>query len=218
VASSAPTHQAHPAPGAVHGPQPLLQRTLFFVRERVGLLQLVDTFDILDPGTGQAIGIAREEPPTWAKWLRLLVHKRMLPTAVNVYEHEDQPPVLSLRRGFTLFRAKIQVTAGPDTLGCLQSKVFSLGGGFHVLDNTGQRFAEVKGDWKGWNFRFLTASGQEIGTVTKKWAGMGRELFTSADNYVIALNPLPGGTNAAASALLLASGLAIDIVLKESAD
>ncbi len=51
----------------------LLERTSFFVKERAGLLKLTDTYDILDPATGRIIGIAREEPPVWAKWLRLVI-------------------------------------------------------------------------------------------------------------------------------------------------
>jgi uncharacterized protein YxjI len=77
-----------------------------------------------------------------------------------------------------------------------------------------QPVAEIKGDWKGWNFRFLTPDGVEIGTVTKKWAGIGKEFFTSADNYMISLNE--GRTLRPESApLLLAAGLAIDTVYKE---
>jgi hypothetical protein len=64
-----------------------------------------------------------------------------------------------------------------------KSKLFSIGGGFHVLDGTEQPVAEISGDWKGWNFRFVTPDGTEIGRVTKKWAGLGKELFTAADNY-----------------------------------
>jgi hypothetical protein len=51
--------------------------------------------------------------------------------------------------------------------------------------------------------------------VTKQWAGLGKELFTSADNYVIALDErLPVAPEAAA--LLLAAGLAIDTVYNEN--
>jgi uncharacterized protein YxjI len=49
-----------------------------------------------------------------------------------------------------------------------------------------------------------------MGTVTKKWGGLGRELFTSADNYVIEVKE-----SGAANALLIAAALAIDIVFKE---
>ena len=194
----------------------LLQRTTYFIKERIGFVKLTDTYDILDPATQQPIGIAREEPPGWAKWLRLLVNKQMLPTTVNVYETEGQPPIFSIHRPMTLFRAKVKVNGpGGQPLGYFKSKIFSLGGGFFVFNNQDQQVAEVKGDWKGWNFKFISQDGRELGTVTKKWAGIGRELFTSADNYMIALNDTGDG-QAAASALLLAAGLAIDIVFKES--
>ena len=138
----------------------------------------------------------------------------MLPTSVNIYEQEGQPPVLSIQRGFTLLRSKIGVASQGRELGYFKSKILSLGGGFYVFDNRDQQVAEVKGNWKGWDFRFLNKNGREIGTVTKKWAGLGKELFTSADNYVIAVTD-PNGVQEGASALLLAAGLAIDIVFKE---
>src|SRR5438093_5380026 len=95
----------------------LLERTSFFVKERVAMLKLTDTYDILDPATGQTIGVAREEPPIWAKWLRLVVAKHTMPTTVNIYEQEGRPPVLSIHRGFTLIRSKIRVVAGGKPLG-----------------------------------------------------------------------------------------------------
>jgi uncharacterized protein YxjI len=192
----------------------LLQRTTFFVKEHVAILKLTDTYDILDPASGQNIGVAKEEPPAWAKWLRLVVKKHLMPTAVNIYEAEGQPPVLSIHRGFTFLRSKVTVTSGGRALGYFKSKLISIGGGFLVFDHTDQQVAEVKGNWKGWDFRFLNKNGREIGTVTKKWAGLGKELFTSADNYIISVTDTSAGPDAAA--LLLAAGLAIDVVYKEN--
>ena len=40
--------------------------------------------------------------------------------------------------------------------------------------------------------RTYDADGNEMGTITKKWAGIGKELFTSADNYIISLDEDPG--------------------------
>jgi hypothetical protein len=123
--------------------------------------------------------------------------------------------LLTISRGVTLWRSNVTVTDSVGKqIGLFKSKVFSLGGGFHVLDNLQQPVAEIKGDWKGWNFRFLTPEGNEIGKVTKKWAGLGKELFTSADNYVIALNET-AAIRPDAAPLLLAAGLAIDTVYKE---
>jgi uncharacterized protein YxjI len=194
----------------------LLNRTTYFVKERVAFAKLTDIYDILDPQTQEQIGIAKEEPSFWGKWLRLVVNKQLLPTTVNVYEREDQPPVFSIHRPITLFRSKVRVTDGNgQSLGYFKSKLLSIGGGFFVFNTQDQQVAEVKGDWKGWNFKFLGQGGREIGTVTKKWAGIGKELFTSADNYMIALND-GGGSATESAALLLAAGLAIDIVYKEN--
>ena len=213
-----PAATAEPAAGTAFGSpddRPLLERSTFFVKEHVGLLKLTDTFDILDPMTQQLIGIAKEEPPEWAKWLRLVVEKSKLPTKFSIYEVEGQPPVVTVKRGFTLFQKKIFVIAGDGTqLGYFKKKFISIGGGFNVFDNAEQQVAEVKGNWKGKEFKFVTKSGREIGTVAKKWAGLGKELFTSADNYIISLSD-PHSAGPAASALLLAAGLAIDVVFKE---
>jgi uncharacterized protein YxjI len=206
--------EASAAQLAGSGDRSLLERTSFFVKERAGLLKLTDTYDILDPATGRNIGIAREEPPIWAKWLRLVIAKQTMPTTVNIYEQEGRPPVLSIHRGFTFIRSKVRVVAGGKPLGYFKSKLISIGGGFNVFDNQDQQVAEVKGNWKGWDFKFVSKQGREIGSVTKKWAGLGKELFTSADNYIISLKDL-SGASPVASALLLAAGLAIDVVYKE---
>jgi len=197
----------------------LFQRRRFFVKERVSLLKLTDTYDIVDPETRLTIGVAREEPPMWAKLMRLIVKKPLLPTVVNVYESETEsaPPVLWLEKSPGLFKTTVVVkhhTLGE--IGRFKTKWFSFGGAFHVFDRSGQKVGEVKGDWKGWNFRMLDARGQETGVVTKKWGGVGRELFTTADNYMVSLNDkTPAQPDQ--GPMLLAAGLAIDIVYKEAA-
>lgn len=192
----------------------LLDRSQFFIRERVGVLKLTNTYDILDPATNQVIGVAKEEPPTWSKFLRLLLSAQMLPTAIYVYDLEGTNPVVSITRGFTFLRAKVQVRSGGRDLGYFQTKWFSLRGGFNLLDPQNHQVAELKGNWVGWEFRFLSNSGREIGTVTKKWAGLAKEMFTSADNYLIAISDR-SAAGPATSALLLAAGLAVDIIFKE---
>jgi len=193
----------------------MFERKAWLVKERVGFLKLVDTYDIYDPATGAQIGVAKEKVSILVHILRFLINKRLLPTSVEVREREDGRLLLGMSRGVSLLHAHVTVTNDAGrTIGRLKSKLFSIGGGFHVLDGAEQPIAEIKGDWKGWNFRFLTPEGTEIGKVTKKWAGIGKELFTSADNYMISLNE--GRSIRPDSApLLLAAGLAIDTVYKE---
>lgn len=50
--------------------------------------------------------------------------------------------------------------------------------------------------------------------VTKKWAGLGKELFTSADNYALEISDsVP--KNDSVRPLILAAVMCIDMVLKE---
>jgi uncharacterized protein YxjI len=195
----------------------MLDRKMYFIRERVGFLKLADTYDILDPETQVQLGIAKEKPGWLVHVLRFLVNKQLLPTKVFVYEgsnpEDESKLVLSIHRGFTLIRSRVNIQdKSGQVVGWFQSKLFSLGGAFRVFDAAGTEVALVKGDWKGWNFRFLDKSENEIGSVTKKWAGIGKELFTSADNYIITLNQ---ASSPAKAILLLAAGLAVDTVYKE---
>ncbi|MGY8655364.1 MAG: phospholipid scramblase-related protein [Verrucomicrobiia bacterium] len=194
----------------------LLDYNQFFIKEHVGAFKLTDAYDILDPETETKIGIAREEPPGWAKFLRLVVNKRLMPTTINVYEADEQTIAFSIRRSFALFAPKIPITdATGQEIGHFKGKTFALKAGFYVNDPQGNRFAEVKGDWKAWTFRFMDSSEREIGTVSKKWAGMAKEFFTSADNYMIDINP-DVAANPVSKILLLAAGLAVDMIFKEN--
>lgn len=194
----------------------MLGRNQYFIREHVGMFKLTDTYDILDPETQQQIGVAKEEISGLMHVLRFLINKQFLPTTVNVYEGanaETAMRLFSIKRGFTFLRSRVDVVdAQGEVVGWFKSKFLSLGGAFRVFDKNDREVARVKGDWKGWNFKFLMGE-QEIGCVTKKWSGLGKELFTSADNYIISLN---GDPNPAKAVLLLAAGLAIDTIYKET--
>jgi hypothetical protein len=129
----------------------MFDRKTLLVKERVGFLRFVDTFDIYDPATGAQIGIARENTSVLLKLLRLLINKRLLPTRVEVREREDTPVLITLRRGASILTARVSMRNAMDAeIGLFKSKLFSLGGGFHVLDAHQQPIADVKGDWKGW--------------------------------------------------------------------
>jgi len=196
----------------------MLNRKTYFIKEHVGMLKLSNTYDILDPETKAQLGVAQEKPGVAIHLLRLLVNKLLLPTKVFVYEGNNPEDASQLRfsihKGFAFFRPRVEIQDPQGTVvGWFQrKKLFSFSGYFNVFDANGTEVAAVKGDWKGWNFKFLDASGNEMGSISKKWAGLGKELFTSADQYVIDLNEEPAAGKAI---LLLAAGLAVDTIYKE---
>ena len=195
----------------------LLDRRTFLVKEQVEFLKFKDRYDIFDPESGVQIGFAQEVVSSWVMILRILASnmKTMFPTTVVVKETEDSEPVLTIKRSFSFLRSKVDVIDQHQTcVGFFKSKIFTIGGGFTVHSPDGEQIADVKGNWKGWDFKLNDLNGNELGVVNKKWAGALKEIFTSADNYVISLNESVG-SNQGLAGLLLAAGLAIDIVFKE---
>ncbi|MBL8025362.1 MAG: oxidoreductase [Fibrobacteres bacterium] len=196
----------------------MLNLKQWFIREHVGILKFSNMYDILDPSSKKVIGFAKEEVPAWNHLLRLIVSKQMLPTSVRISEGGDENNpgnlLFEIKRGFNIgFRTKVDIlNSKGEIVGYFQKVVLSLGGKFLVFNASGTQVATLAGDWKGWDFRFTDSAGKELGRVSKEWSGLGKELFTTADNYIVSINE----ENPALAILLLAAGLAIDTIFKEN--
>jgi uncharacterized protein YxjI len=193
----------------------VLNKNIFFVKEHVGLLKASNSFDILDPETQQTVMHCREENLGFlTKMFRFTDYKRMTPFEIDVKDSQGNK-IVTVKRGVSLFLSHVQVLDENGTLiGKFKQKFFSIGGKFEVLDANDRPLCMLKGKWTSWDFRFVSADNKEFATVTKKWGGLGKELFTSADNYVLQINnEVP--ENHAIRKLILAAVMCIDLVLKE---
>jgi uncharacterized protein YxjI len=197
----------------------LAGRRHFFVRQHAAVFKLSGAYDILDPATQQLIGSAKEMPPTWAKFVRLLVGKEICPTMVEVREVGNPSIFLTLHKGPGLLRHTVTARDGMrKEIGVFRTKLFSWRSCLLLYGSDGRPCGEVKGDWKRWNFAVRDERGHELATISKKWAGIGKELFTTADSYMIALSdsaPARAHDNNDLATFVLAAGLAIDLVIKE---
>ncbi len=195
-------------------PSPLLGRSTFFIRERVAFMKLTDAYDILDPVTGAPLGLAKEEPK--AAWLRLLVNKQLLPTTVVVYEADGQTVALRIEKPFTFWRTRLSVyDARGRFLGLLSTKMFSFKRELIVEDANERPIGGFSGKWLSWTRELVDGTGQVIGTMDKKWAGLAKEFFTSADNYQLTLAP-GAAERPEQVALLLAACLGYDLIYTEN--
>lgn len=193
----------------------LLDRNDFFIKEHVGMFKMHDVYDILDPESQEKLAEAKEIVSGFKKLLRLFINKNLMSTRVEIRDAEGTL-VFSIVRPFRFFRAEVQVlNENDEKIGYFKSKILSIGGGFYVYNTRDKQVAEVQGKWTGFEYKFVTPSGEELGRVTKKWGGLAKELFTSADNYIVAIED-ELSDDPEAKMLLLAAALAIDIVYKES--
>jgi uncharacterized protein YxjI len=186
----------------------MLSYRQFLVKERVSFIYSNDVYDIYDPETGDQIGYAVENPPFWACYARMLLPKNLLPTRVEFFEDESGGPIMTLYKKPGLFKDDVRLYDALDNyFGSLKTKSLLQGGGFFVYDAGGSQVAEVRGDWKGRNYKILSDTGRKLAVVTQKWAGFAKEVFTTSDTYMISVNE---HEDAQTVALALATALAID--------
>jgi uncharacterized protein YxjI len=192
----------------------VLSRNTYLVKEHVGLFKAANNYDIYDPDTGTEIMACREEKlGIFTKILRFTDYKRMTPFDIQITT-PDGRQVVRVKRGISIFLSRVEVLDENDkVIGLFKQKFFSIGGAFSVLDANERPVCSLKGKWTGWDFKFL--NGQiELAHVSKKWAGIGKELFTSADNYVLQISDsIP--VDDVRRQLILAAVMCIDMVLKE---
>ncbi|MCA9216899.1 MAG: oxidoreductase [Planctomycetales bacterium] len=193
---------------------PVLNRNTFLVKEHVGMFKAASNYDVFDPETGDMIMTCRElRIGIFTKMLRFTDYKRMTPFFLDI-DAADGTQLISVKRGISLFLSKVDVLDENDQrIGGFSQKLFSIGGKFDVMGPSNQLLCTLKGKWTSWDFRFVTGD-KELARVTKKWSGLGKELFTSADNYVLEISDQVPPNNPLRQ-LILASVFCIDLVLKE---
>lgn len=194
---------------------PILNRNLFFVKEHVAMFKAANSFDIFDGQNQQLVMQCREENlGFFTKMFRFTDYKRMTPFDIDIKTTAGEK-ILTVKRGVSFFLSTVQVLDETGTvIGKFKQKFFSIGGKFEVLDASDRSLCMLKGKWTSWDFKFVSADNREFATVTKKWAGLGKEFFTSADNYVLQVSQdVP--ENHPLRMLILAAVMCIDLVLKE---
>jgi uncharacterized protein YxjI len=185
----------------------------YFIDEKVNFFRFENTYQVYDE-KGVAIGSINQKLNIGQKLLRLLINKALMPFKLEI---KDTNGVLlgSISRGWTFFMSKIVLKSGDDNvIGTVQQKFKLFKPTFKIFNHEQKLIAEITGDWKAWNFVINDDAGAQIGTISKKWAGALREVFTSADKYNVSIDP--AYSNMMNKITILSAAITIDMVLKES--
>ncbi len=194
---------------------PTLNRNLYFVKEHVKIFKAANSFDVFDPETSEMILQCREENlGFFTKMFRFTDYKRTTPFDIDIKTPTGET-ILTVKRGVSFFLSNVEVfDERKQLIGKFKQKLFSIGGKFEVLDASERPLCMLKGKWTSWDFKFVSNDGKEFATVTKKWNGLGKELFTSADNYILQISSQVPADNPLRM-LIMAAVMCIDLVLKE---
>lgn len=193
---------------------PVVNRNLFFVKEHVGIFKAANNYDIVDPESQEMLMECREEKlGFFTKILRFTDYKRMTPFEVEIKTPSGEK-IVTIKRGVSIFISNVEVLDEKDQLiGRFKQQFFSIGGKFNVLSPNDEIMCKLKGKWTSWDFKFMKDD-TELAHVSKKWAGLGKELFTSADNYMLSIDEEVPHDHPI-RLLILAAVMCIDMVLKE---
>ena len=179
------------------------------------MFKAANNYDIYDPDNQDMIMTCREEKlGFFTKLLRFTDYKRMTPFHVEINTTSGDN-VLVVKRGISIFLSTVNVFDENENLvGKFKQKFFSIGGKFDVLDANEKRMCTLKGKWTSWDFKFFNDDDVELAHVSKKWSGVGKELFTTADNYMLQIDEKVS-PDPPIRLLILAAVICIYMVLKE---
>ena len=185
----------------------------FFIDEKVKFLKFENEYKVYNDNA-EYIGAIKQKLSGGDKALRMLLNKSMLPFHLEIRNTQDQVEA-TISRGWTFFMSKIVITDGQSMpIGRVEQKFTLMKPHFKIFDNNNNQIAGISGDWRAWNFVITDVTGQQIGTISKKWSGIAKEMFTTADKYNVQLSS--SNLSKEHKVAILASAITIDMVLKES--
>jgi len=186
----------------------------YFIDEKVNFLKFTNEYKVYNE-TGVQIGTINQRMSAGHKFLTLLINKAMMPFKLEITDVEGKLQA-TISRGWTFWMSKIMVTDPNGVeIGLIKQKFKFFKPTFIISEPTsGSEIAQITGDWKAWNFDIKNPAGQDMGKISKKWAGAMKEIFTSADKYNVSIDPNYAENNNKVA--IVATAITIDMVLKES--
>lgn len=194
----------------------LLTQNRFFVNQKIKLIELTNEFKIRDEA-GNEIGAIKEEGQSVLKKVARFATNldSMMTHKYGIYDADGTKIVELVRpRAFVFSKVLVQDGNGQE-IGRLEQarKVFKKVR-FSVVGTAGEELAAIQAEnWRAWNFTITGPNDQPLGSISKNWGGAVKEIFTTADNYMVEIDPSVTGN---LRLLLLAAACGIDTALKQN--
>lgn len=201
--------------GAQVGGGHLFNEPVLVVNQKAKIIELNNEYAISDQHGNQIGAVRQVGQSTAKKVIRALgSYDQFMTHKLQVVDHNHQV-VLQLTRPAKFMKSKLHVQDGAGAeIGTIH-QVNMIGKIRFNLDVGGHVQGSVNGEnWRAWNWNIQDLEGNEIGRITKTFAGLARAMFTQADNYVVQIDPNLGGP---LRLLVVAAALGVDTALKQDA-
>ena len=193
----------------------LFTEPILVVNQKVKLIELNNQYSVFDSSGKQIASVNQVGQSTAKKLLRLVSSlDQFLTHKLEISDMKGQV-LLRLTRPAKVFKSTVIVSDGTDREVGRIVQENMIGKINFSLQVGQQQIGAIKGEnWRAWDFRIEDASGTEVARITKKFEGIAKTLFTTADNYVLTIHrPLEQPL----ISLVVAAALSIDTALKQDA-
>jgi uncharacterized protein YxjI len=192
----------------------LLTRDVLVINQKAKLIELTNEYRILDEA-GNEIGVIRQEGQSLArKALRAISSiDQFLTHRLFVYDHAGGK-VLEMVRPRKFMKSTVEVLdgAGQPVGKIVQQNVFGKKR-FDLMSSQGTSLGSINAEnWRAWDFAISDPGGTEVGRITKKWSGILREGFTTADSYLL---QIAAPVSPPLRLMMVASAAGVDLALKQ---
>ena len=191
----------------------LFTESILVVNQKLKLIELNNQYSVFDSSGKQIASVNQVGQSTAKKLLRLVSSlDQFLTHKLEISDMKGQV-LLRLTRPAKVFKSTVIVSDGTDREVGRIVQENMIGKINFSLQVGQQQIGAIKGEnWRAWNFRIEDASGTEVARITKKFEGIAKTLFTTADNYVLNIHrPLEQPL----ISLVVAAALSIDTALKQ---
>ena len=193
----------------------IFTESVLVVNQKAKLIELSNEYKVFD-ANGTQIGAVRQVGQSkWKKVLRALFRFDMIMRHELHIVDNSGVTQLSVIKPRAWIRPKLLVNdrAG-QTIGSIAVQLRFGKVRFNLFDAGGAQVGTLNAEnFRAWNFTMADAAGAEVAQITKTWEGLGKAMFTNADNYVVKIN---SALAEPLRSIAIASALGIDLILKQA--
>ena len=194
----------------------LLEADTLVMNQKAKLVELTNQYEIHGSDGAELGYVQQEGQGSLRKTLRFVSSvDQFLTHRLSIYD-STHAKVLELTRPAKLLKSRITVEDGHGRkVGAIVQQNVLGKIRFKLVGVHGERLGEIRAEnWRAWDFSIIDRNETEVGRIDKKFVGVTKAVFTTADNYVVYLDTqLEGGLRL----LAIAAAVAVDTALKQDA-
>lgn len=192
----------------------LLELQRFVVSQKAKLVELTNQYRIQDEDGNDVGFIQQEGQSKLRKVLRFVSNvDQFLTHRLAVYDASGTKLIEMVRPAkFVKSRLEVADGSGRNVGQIVQQNVFGKIR-FDLVGASGEKLGQIRAEnWRAWNFAIVDTTDREVARITKKWKGLVRAAFTTADHYIVEVDPTLQGD---LRLLVVGAAAAVDTALKQ---